>query len=410
MYLQHSTDINSFFIAGISYKNTDTATRGRFAVGNEQYEAIIHSAKSHGITELFVLSTCNRTEIYGFAPSVKQLISMLCAVTEGTAEEFKSVAYQKSGNEAIEHLFNVAGGLDSQILGDYEIVGQLKAAVKFSKERNCIGVYLDRLLNEVLQATRKIRSNTALSSGTVSVSFAALQYLKTNGVNLKDKKILLLGTGKIGTNLCKNIADQLPGADVTVINRSPEKALALSLAYPVKAAPIEMLSQFIRESHIILVATNALHPVIFAGDVKDAVTEIVIDLSVPCNVDQSVKEINNIQLVNVDELSRIKDETLQKRAEEVPMAKKIIAAQVSEFLDWHRMRRNAPVLKDIKNKLHSFRLNPSYSHCYADQPATMTEEKVQQVINGMAQRMRTQNDHGCICINAINDFISTATY
>ncbi|MEI2749633.1 MAG: hypothetical protein V9E88_12840 [Ferruginibacter sp.] len=135
MYLQHSTDINSFFIAGISYKNTDTATRGRFAVGNEQYEAIIHSAKSHGITELFVLSTCNRTEIYGFAPSVKQLISMLCAVTEGTAEEFKSVAYQKSGNEAIEHLFNVAGGLDSQILGDYEIVGTVKSGSKIFKRK-----------------------------------------------------------------------------------------------------------------------------------------------------------------------------------------------------------------------------------------------------------------------------------
>lgn len=410
MYLQHSTDINSFFIAGISYKNTDTATRGRFAVGNDQYEAIIQSAKAYGVSELFVLSTCNRTEIYGFAPAVRNLVSMLCAATEGTEEEFKSVAYQKSGVEAIEHLFNVAGGLDSQILGDYEIVGQIKAAVKFSKERNCIGAYLDRMMNEVLQATRKIRSNTGLSSGTVSVSFAALQYLKANAENIKNKKILLLGTGKIGTNLCKNLADQLPGADVTVINRSPEKAIALSSAYPVKAAPIEALNQFLKESHIILVATNALQPVIFAADIKDAVTEIVIDLSVPCNVDQSVKELQNVQLVNVDELSRIKDETLQKRAAEVPMAQAIIAAQLSEFLDWHRMRRNAPVLKDIKNKLHSFRMNPSYSHCNADQPATMTEEKVQKAINGMAQSMRTRNDHGCICINAINDFIATATY
>src|SRR5580698_4502927 len=128
------TDISRFFIAGINYKKTDANIRGQFSIGKEQYQNILSLATSFGVNELFILSTCNRTEIYGFAEDPSQLIDLLCTQTTGSSEMFTALAYIKRGQSAIEHLFQVAAGLDSQILGDYEIVGQIKQAVKFARD------------------------------------------------------------------------------------------------------------------------------------------------------------------------------------------------------------------------------------------------------------------------------------
>ncbi|HEY4208299.1 MAG TPA: glutamyl-tRNA reductase, partial [Puia sp.] len=199
------TDISKFFIVGINYKKTDASVRGRFAISTEQYEKILALAPSHQLHELFVLSTCNRTEIYGFAEEPSQLIDLLCTQTIGTPAAFEAIAYCKNGLDAIEHLFQVSAGLDSQILGDYEIVGQIKTAVKFSRERQFIGPFMERLINCVLQSSKSIKNQTALSGGTVSVSFAAIQYIKEKIGPVSGKKILLIGVGKIGRNTCRNM-------------------------------------------------------------------------------------------------------------------------------------------------------------------------------------------------------------
>jgi glutamyl-tRNA reductase len=209
MTANQSMDISKFHIAGINYKKSNVATRGQFAIGNEQYAVILEKAVALGINELFILSTCNRTEIYGIAENAHQLVELLCSQTKGDAGEFNEIAYVKQGKKAIQHLFDVSAGLDSQILGDYEIVGQIKAAVKFSKERGFIGTFIDRLVNAVLQSSKAIKNETSISGGTISVSFAAVQYIREKVKNIASKKILLLGTGKIGRNTCKNLVDYL---------------------------------------------------------------------------------------------------------------------------------------------------------------------------------------------------------
>ncbi|HEX2532082.1 MAG TPA: glutamyl-tRNA reductase, partial [Chitinophagaceae bacterium] len=142
-------NISNFFIAGINYKKSDASIRGQFAINNDQYAALLGSARSQGLSELFVLSTCNRTEIYGFAHCSGQLIDLLCSQTCGSSETFTRLAYVKSGLDAIEHLFSVGAGLDSQILGDYEIVGQIKTAARFAKEHGFVGAFGERLVNSV---------------------------------------------------------------------------------------------------------------------------------------------------------------------------------------------------------------------------------------------------------------------
>ena len=262
MDTQYFKDISNFFVAGINYKKSDASIRGQFAIGNEQYLNILEKAATQGLNELFILSTCNRTEIYGFAYCSPQLVELLCSETAGDAEVFKQSAYIKSGVDAIEHMFQVGAGLDSQILGDYEIVGQLKTAAKFAKEQGFMGAFTERLINCVLQSSKLIKNTTELSGGTVSVSFAAVQYIRNKVLKPSTKNILLLGVGKIGRNTCKNLVDYLGTKNITLINRSPEKAEELAGELGLQSASIENLATGIRNADIILVATNATEPTI----------------------------------------------------------------------------------------------------------------------------------------------------
>lgn len=393
MYGPSTLDISRFQVAGINYKKTDAAVRGQYAISPEVYSLILANSASYGINELFILSTCNRTEIYAVASDASQLIELLCSYTQGDIETFKSLAYIKNGMPAIEHLFNVSAGLDSQILGDYEIIGQIKQAVKFSKEHLRIGAFTERLVNSILQSSKTIKNQTELSGGTVSVSFSAVQYIRQNVPDLANKSILLSGIGKIGRNTCKNLVDYLPVNNITLINRTDEKAYHLARELGLKSAPWSHLPEEVKKADIIIVATNAPAPTILAKDIKGHGKKVLIDLSIPYNVELEANELPGVVLVNVDELSKLKDKTLHKRKAEVPKAKKIIAEHISDFIEWHEMRKHVPVLKAVKNKLQEI-------HCNPDQ------ERIQKVINGMAVKMRQHNQRGCHYIEAINEFMA----
>lgn len=400
-------DIPKFCVAGINYKKTDAVIRGRYAVNNAQYMHILSHAASYGVKELFVLSTCNRTEIYGFAEDVSVLIHLLCACTSGDKATFQSLAYIRNGVDAVKHLYHVAAGLDSQILGDYEIVGQIRQSVKFSRKHNVIGAHLDRLINSVLQCSKVIRNTTSISSGTVSVSFAGVQYIKQQFPDFSNKKILLLGVGKIGSSTCKNLVDYLGTRNITLINRTPQKAAALAAELGLHAAGEDELERYIQLSDVVIVATNASQPVVLKSHLLNSVCKLIIDLSIPYNVDTAVKEVPGIQLINVDELSGFKDETLKKRKAEIPAAKAIINTHLKEFSEWCQMRKHLWVLKAVKSKLQEITLpsSPVPVSPTSVMPVTDPHEKIQQVINVMALKMRRQNQQGCHYIEAINDFM-----
>ena len=409
MQSTNSTDIAQFFVIGINYKKTDVAIRGQFAINNDQNADIVSRAKTIGLRELFILSTCNRTEVYGFANNAGQLIELLCEHTEGSRETFQKLCYIKNGRDAILHLFNVGAGLDSQILGDYEIVGQIKQAAKFAKKHDCIGAFTERLVNAVLQSSKVIKNQTGLSGGTVSVSFSAVQFIRQKIKKISDKKILLIGTGKIGRNTSKNLVDYLHAKDITLINRTEEKAIQLATELRLRYATVCDLQYYIQQSDIILVATNNTEPVILASDLENQGEKLIIDLSIPCNVEQTAALLPNVTLVNVDELSKLKDETLQKREAEIPAVKAIIGEQFDAFIEWYELRKHVPALKAVKLKLLEMHTNPFYLHQFYS--VTVTNDNhhhsIQKVLNGMALKMRRQNQFGCYYIEAINEFLTT---
>jgi glutamyl-tRNA reductase len=397
-------DLNKFFIAGINYKKSDSSVRGQFALTDDQYKSLLRIAPQYGLNELFVLSTCNRTEIYGFATNPLELLTLLCGFTKGDLKTFSALAYIKQGTDAIRHLFKVGAGLDSQILGDYEIVGQIKQSVKIAREEGRIGSFLDRLVNSVLQSSKTVKNNTSLSGGTVSVSFAAVQYIRDHVNDYRSKKILLIGTGKIGRNTCKNLVDYLETTNITLINRSSDKAITLADSLGLKQADISEIEPVIRRSDIILVATNASEPVVLAKHLTDG-NKLVIDLSIPYNVESAASSIPGVSVLNVDDLSKMKDETLSRRKADVPKAKAIIDEHVSDFLQWLEMRRHVGVLKAVKHTLHQIKADPVYLKV-AGFDSRDEQKRIQDVINVMAVKMRKQNTRGCHYIEAINDFMT----
>jgi glutamyl-tRNA reductase len=415
--LNEVRDLSKFIIAGINYKKTDASVRGHFAVNATQYLNVLSIARHRGLCELFILSTCNRTEIYGFAENPSLLIDVLCTQTTGSAETFKELCYVKQGADAVQHLYEVGAGLGSQILGDYEIIGQIKLAVKVARENNFLGPFTERLVNSVLQSTKVIKNKTSLSGGTVSVSFAAVQYIKNNVAKPSGKNILLLGIGKIGRNTCKNLVDYLRTTRITLVNRTEEKAMELASELGLKYASINDLGAQIKASDIILVATNSAEPTILRSHLENQGEKLIIDLSIPYNVEAEAQQLSNVRLVNVDELSRLKDVTLAKRVAEIPKAKEIIAEHKGEFIEWSSLRRNAPVIQAVKQKLHDMHRCEMFLSTYncANTIATISpvltvnQYAIQKVIKNMALRMRQQHQPGCSYIEAINDFITTHT-
>ena len=173
----NNANYTSFYVIGISYKKADAKLRGLFNLSPTKKANLLNQAKSLRIEGLLTTSTCNRTEVYGLVNDPSILINLLCENTDGNKESFDKVAYTFKNQEAISHMFNVGAGLDSQILGDFEIISQLKLSAKISKKYNLLDAFLERLVNSVLQASKRIKNETKLSTGATSVSFASVQYI-----------------------------------------------------------------------------------------------------------------------------------------------------------------------------------------------------------------------------------------
>ena len=194
MQLKNNESNLSFCVVGISYKKADAKLRGFFSLSPTKKANLLKQAKASGIEALLATSTCNRTEVYGMVEHPSELIQLLCKNTKGSIEAFENVAYILKDSDAIEHMFRVGAGLDSQILGDFEIISQLKISSKISRKYGLMDAYLERLLSSVLQASKRIKNETELSTGATSVSFASVQYILNAVKQVNFKNILLFGT------------------------------------------------------------------------------------------------------------------------------------------------------------------------------------------------------------------------
>lgn len=382
---------------GVSYKKADAHTRGKYSLTKDSQVALLKEAKSLGLEGVLVLSTCNRTEITGFAQHPYQLIELLCKYSDGDVEEFARISNVYKNKDAVSHLFRISTGLESQILGDYEIVGQLKLAFKQAKLVETSNAYLERLMNLVFQASKKVKNQTKLSSGTTSVSYAAVQYMINNLPDYNSKNILVFGLGKMGKHTCKNLAEYTKNKSVTLINRTEEKATNFVKEHPsIHKSTIENLKEEVSKADVLIVSTGSDKPTITEDHINSDQELLILDLSMPENVDASVKEFERITLVNVDQLSKITDETLTLRQKEIPLAEAIIETHKEEFNEWLNHRKLTPAINALKESLEAIKKDEISFHKKKidgfdeDQAELLTSRFIQKITTQFVKHLKQE--------------------
>ena len=380
-----------FYAIGLSYKKADAEVRGHFSLGDAERQNLLFQAKQNNIESLVVISTCNRTELYGFAEHPYQLIHLLCENTKGTVEAFQNVAYVHKGKAAIHHMFRVGSGLDSQILGDFEIISQLKFAARRSKKVGLLNSFTERLVNSVIQASKRIKNETELSSGATSVSFASVQYIMNTIKDISEKNILLFGTGKIGRNTCENLVKHTQNSHITLINRTKTKAEDLGGKFNLLVKGYSNLEEEINTSDILIVATGAAKPTIYKSLITTKQPLLVLDLSIPKNVNENVTELPNVTLVHLDDLAKITDNTLEKRKTFIPDAEAIIDGIMSEFNAWLETLKFVPTIQAIKHKLNDFKT--SELNTQRKKIADFNEDQAELISNNIIQKITNQFAH-----------------
>ncbi len=388
---------NSFYCIGLSYKKANAEIRGRFSLDENAKERVLEQAGSENIEGIVTVSTCNRTEIYGFAQHPFQLIKLLCDNSNGTVDEFQQVASVYKNNDAIQHLFRVGTGLESQILGDFEIISQLKKGFKLSQKYNLINTFFERLFNAVIQTSKRIKNETEISSGATSVAFASVQYIMKTVENISDKNILLFGTGKIGRNTCDNLIKHTHNRHITLINRTKDTAERVAGKFDVMVKDFGDLKTEIENTDILIVATGAQVPTVTKELISESKELLILDLSIPKNVSSDVTELPHINLVHLDNLSQITDETIERRKAQIPRAEAIIEEVKKEFMTWLENRKFAPAIKALKQKLEEIKTEEidyqrkKVSDFNENQAAILSDRIIQKITKHFANHLKDNN-------------------
>jgi glutamyl-tRNA reductase len=377
-----------FYSVGLSYKKADAEIRGKFSLDTLAKTRLLEQAKTEGIASLIVTSTCNRTEIYGFAEHPFQLIKLICENSNGSVEEFQKVGFVYKNQEAISHIFRVGTGLDSQILGDFEIISQIRSSFTQSKAMGLANNFMERLVNAVIQASKKIKNDTEISSGATSVSFAAVQYIMKNVEDVGNKNILLFGTGKIGRNTCENLVKHTKNEHITLINRTKDKAERLAGKLNLIVKDYSELHLELQKADVVVVATGAQNPTVDKAILNLKKPLLILDLSIPKNVHTDVEELEGVTLIHMDYLSQLTDETLENRRNHIPAAEAIIDEIKEEFNVWTKGRKFAPTIHALKEKLNA--MKASELNFQSKKIADFNEEQAEIISARIIQKITTQ--------------------
>ncbi|MCY0975945.1 glutamyl-tRNA reductase [Chryseobacterium wangxinyae] len=382
---------SNFAVLSVSFEKADVETRGKFAFFDENIKSFVTRIHNEDLGDAFVVSTCNRTEIYTTSANYLLVAEEYCKTIGVSLSDFLPFANILTKEEALQHLFRVAAGLESQIIGDFEIIGQIKKAyARFKRERQNSNPYLERSINSAIQISKRIKNETGISNGAASVSYAAVHYILNNQKRLTEKNILLLGVGEIGQNTVENLVKHIYQPQIKIANRTQETAEKISEKYNIPHIDYAHLEKEIENTDILIVATGAKTPILYKSHFQNGRETLVIDLSIPNNVDKNVSELDHVTLVDVDTLSKQIQATIQQREKEIPKAEKIIKEMTKDFLEWEKKRKLAPnihhfkaVLKNMeRNEMHNFYRKNKYINIT---DMELSEKMIQKITNRFAK-------------------------
>ncbi len=381
----------NFAVLSISFEKADAETRGKFSFFDENIKGFVNDIHEQNLGDAFVVSTCNRTEIYTTTPNYLLVAELYCKTIGVSLTDFMQYVNILKREEALNHLFRVSAGLESQIIGDFEIIGQIKNAYhRFKKEKQNSNPYLERAINSAIQISKRIKNETGISNGATSVAYAAVHYILKNQTQISDKNILLLGVGEIGQNTVENLIKHVYQPKVKIANRSLDKAEKIADKYQIPHIEFDHFQEELGKTDILIVATGAQNPIINKTHFPNGKETLVIDLSIPNNVEKNITENKNVSLVDVDQLSQHITETMLQRQNEIPKAEEIIKEMTKDFTEWEKKRKLAPNIHHFKAVLKNMERNEMHDihrkHKYVDvKDMQLSDKMIQKITNRFAK-------------------------
>jgi glutamyl-tRNA reductase len=349
--------VRDFVVVGLSHRTAPVEVRERLAVAPNRIEQELREIAANGrLDEALLISTCNRVELY--ATSANPIAASRVA-KEALARRLPKTAdvdvlYQERGVDVVRHIFRVASSLDSLVVGEPQILGQVKEAFEAAKGAGTMGTLLGRCFTQAFATAKRVRSETGNAEGTVSISSIASELAQKIFGNLEGRRTLLLGAGEMGEAAARSLRQT--GTNLHVMNRSEDRARALAEACGGRAVPYERLTMEVADADVVIASTASPQFILTPELMKSVIRTrrrrplFVIDIAVPRNVDPRVGNMDNVFVYDVDDLQQVAEENLAARAREVELAERIVEQEVDAFSRWRRSLELAPTIVALRKQ------------------------------------------------------------
>jgi glutamyl-tRNA reductase len=354
-------------VIGLSHKTAPVDIREKLSVPDPQMEAAIQTLCNYPhIKEATILSTCNRLEIYIVTPiadrGVQDAIQFLAEFSKIPLKDLKQHLFILLHKDAVMHLMRVAGGLDSLVLGEGQILAQVKQTHKIGQQYQGMGAILNRLFRQALTAGKRVRTETSIGTGAVSISSAAVELAHMKVGNFATHRIAILGAGKMSRLLVQHLISK-GATDITILNRSAKRAEDLKVmftAIDLQLQPMTEMMTAISTSTIVFTSTSATEPLLNAAKLAAVLDPhhslMIFDISVPRNVHSDVNDLVNIQAFNVDDLKAVVAQNQERRQQMAQEAEGILDEEVENFNSWWQLLETVPTINCLRDKMETIRL------------------------------------------------------
>ncbi|MDN5205680.1 glutamyl-tRNA reductase [Fulvivirgaceae bacterium BMA10] len=383
---------NLFRAISISYKNTPIDIREQVSLDDNAVKNLIHYFKEYTeATDVLVLSTCNRTEVYySLDRNINEDIIKLIGIQKGINDISKFGKYFVEFNtneEAVGHLFNVSIGLEAQVVGDMQITNQVKRAYQLSADEDVAGPFLHRLMHTIFFTNKRVTQETPFRDGAASVSYATTEIVKDLVAGISNPKILIIGLGEIGADVCRNLASTTY-ENIYITNRTHQKAVELANECDFQTLPFENVVKAMKEADVVISSISMQQPFItrkLVDGMGILSHKFFFDLSVPRSIEDDVEEVPGALLYNIDDIRSKANKALEKRIKSVPLVEEIVSESVNDFNNWSDQMVVSPTIQKLKNALEEIRQREIAKHI---KNVDSKESKIiDKVTKGMMQKI-----------------------
>ncbi len=351
------------FVAGLSHKTAPVHLREKFAIAEASLPKALQDLQRLGALEAMVLSTCNRVELSLTVPDsapAHEIFDGFLKSWQGSASAFEGHLYRLESKEAIHHMFRVAASLDSMVVGEPQILGQLKAAYQIAKTEGTVGGLLETVVTRAFNVAKRVRTETGIGQMAVSVSYAAVELARRIFGSLKGQTVLIIGSGKMGELAAKHL--QRSGASkILVTNRTHERAVQMAALFNGRAVDYTSFTSMLHEVDIVIASSGAQHYILNRENLQRAIAlrrnrpMFLIDIAVPRNIDPAVNEIDGVFLYDVDDLEGVVNANIQERSKQAEAAEAIVLKELDQILTRIKLEEVTPTIVSLQGQLEEIR-------------------------------------------------------